>query len=103
MLAGPSQMPSLRTVIALRVKPRIENVEGAAGLSPEVTPGKLFTASAILLYPRARIKLELTSSIDAGVSITVNPRRLPALEMDSRSSVLMARPGTTISFITSSY
>ena len=25
MLAGPSQMPSLRTVIALRLKPRIEN------------------------------------------------------------------------------
>ena len=32
MLAGPSQMPSRRTVICERVKPRTEKLDGAAGL-----------------------------------------------------------------------
>ena len=41
-------MPSRSTVIELRLNPRIEKVDGAAGLSPDVTPGKLFTASATL-------------------------------------------------------
>jgi hypothetical protein len=49
MFAGPSQIPSRKTVTALRLNPLIEKVDGAAGLSPETTPGKLFTASETLL------------------------------------------------------
>ena len=41
--------------------------------------------------------LESISSTDAGVSMIVRPKRLPVLEVEFRSSVSIARPGTTIS------
>ena len=47
MFAGPSQIPSRRTVIWDRVKPRMEKLDGAAGFCPTTTPGVVSTASLI--------------------------------------------------------
>ena len=46
--------------------------------------------------------LESISSTEAGVSMIVRPKRLPVLEVEFRSSVSIARPGTTISSTTDS-
>ena len=80
ILAGPTQRPSRSIVIWDLVNPLIEKVEGAAGDSPETTPGRLCTASVTCLYPRAcMVEPSITSTV-AGVSSRERPRRLAASE-----------------------
>ena len=78
MLAGPSQIPSRRTVICERVNPRTEKLDGAAGLWPASTPGTVSSASLIRWKPRVCMTVLSITSIEAGMSVARRPRRLPA-------------------------
>ena len=75
MLAGPILMPLYSVLIWLLAKPRIENAAGSAGKSPASTPTAACAASVTLRMPRSRSNARSSSSIEAGVSRTLRPRR----------------------------
>ena len=91
-------MPSRRTVICERVKPRTEKLEGAAGLWPASTPGIVSTASLIRWYPRVSMTALSTTSIEAGMSMARRPSRLP-VAVSSASPSSLGGPGDQHAFL----